>query len=102
VLRRPHGPQAGDRDTRALDIGPRQHTELHTVTWLVAGEVLHRDSLGTEQIIRAGQLNLMTAGQGVTHSEEATGRDLGQGRDQVVLSAADPARLLLLGRGALR
>jgi hypothetical protein len=44
----------------------------------------------------------MTAGEGVTHSEEATGRYLGQGRDQVVLSAADPARLLLLGRGALR
>ena len=39
----------------------------------------------------------MTTGEGVTHSEEATGRDLGQGRDQVVLSAADPAQLLLLG-----
>jgi redox-sensitive bicupin YhaK (pirin superfamily) len=48
------------------------------VTWLVAGEVLHRDSLGTEQVIRAGQLNLMTAGDGVTHSEEATGRYRGE------------------------
>ena len=65
-------------ETRGLDIGPHPHTGLHTVTWLVAGEVLHRDSLGSEQVIRAGQLNLMTAGQGVTHSEEATGRYRGQ------------------------
>jgi redox-sensitive bicupin YhaK (pirin superfamily) len=65
-------------ETRGLDIGPHPHTGLQTVTWLVAGEVLHRDSLGSEQLIRAGQLNLMTAGEGVTHSEEATGRYRGQ------------------------
>ena len=41
-------------------------------------QVLHRDSLGSEQVIRAGQVNLMTAGEGVTHSEEATGRYRGQ------------------------
>jgi redox-sensitive bicupin YhaK (pirin superfamily) len=56
-----------------LDIGPHPHTGLHTVTWLVEGEVLHRDSLGTEQLIAPGQLNLMTAGRGVSHSEEAPG-----------------------------
>jgi quercetin 2,3-dioxygenase len=65
-------------ETRGLDIGPHPHTGLQTVTWLVAGEVLHRDSLGSEQVIRAGQLNLMTAGHGVTHSEEATGRYRGE------------------------
>jgi hypothetical protein len=65
-------------ETRGLDIGPHPHTGLQTVTWLVAGEVLHRDSLGSEQVIRAGQLNLMTAGQGVTHSEEATGHYRGR------------------------
>ena len=54
-----------------LEIGPHPHIGLHTVTWLVEGETLHRDSLGTEQPIRAGQLNLMTAGRGVSHSEEA-------------------------------
>ena len=43
-----------------------------TVTWLVEGEALHRDSLGTEQVIRPGQLDLMTAGHGVSHSEEGT------------------------------
>ena len=61
-------------ETAGLDIGPHPHTGLQTVTWLLSGEALHRDSLGTEQLIRAGQLNLMTAGHGVAHSEEATGR----------------------------
>jgi redox-sensitive bicupin YhaK (pirin superfamily) len=65
-------------ETAGLDIGPHPHTGLQTVTWLVAGEVLHRDSLGYEQIIRPGQLNLMTAGNGVAHSEEATGAYRGE------------------------
>ncbi len=56
-----------------LDIGAHPHTGLQTVTWLVEGQVLHRDSLGSEQVIAPGQLNLMTAGHGVSHSEEATG-----------------------------
>jgi redox-sensitive bicupin YhaK (pirin superfamily) len=56
-----------------LDIGPHPHIGLQTVTWLVEGAVLHRDSLGSEQLIRPGQLNLMTAGHGVSHSEETTG-----------------------------
>ncbi len=56
-----------------LDIGPHPHTGLHTLTYLVSGEALHRDSLGTEQVITPGQVNLMTAGRGVAHSEEATG-----------------------------
>ena len=59
-------------ETGGLDIGPHPHIGLHTVTWLLSGEVLHRDSLGSEQLIRPGQLNLMTAGYGVAHSEEAT------------------------------
>jgi redox-sensitive bicupin YhaK (pirin superfamily) len=57
-----------------VDIGPHPHMGLQTVTWLVAGEILHRDSLGSEQPIRPGQLNLMTAGHGVSHAEEHTGR----------------------------
>jgi redox-sensitive bicupin YhaK (pirin superfamily) len=56
----------------AMGIGPHPHMGLHTVTWLVAGELLHRDSLGSEQTIRPGQLNLMTAGRGVSHAEEPT------------------------------
>jgi hypothetical protein len=60
-------------EERGIDIGPHPHIGLQTVTWLVAGEILHRDSLGSEQVIRPGQLNLMTAGGGVAHSEEGTG-----------------------------
>jgi redox-sensitive bicupin YhaK (pirin superfamily) len=59
---------------RGLDVAPHPHIGLQTVTWLLAGEALHRDSLGTEQVIVPGQLNLMTAGHGVAHSEEGTGR----------------------------
>jgi len=53
-----------------FDVAPHPHIGLQTVTWLRAGEVLHRDSLGTEQPVRAGECNLMTAGWGVSHSEE--------------------------------
>jgi quercetin 2,3-dioxygenase len=57
-------------ENAGLDIGPHPHIGLHTVTWLVDGALLHRDSLGSEQLIRPGQLNLMTAGSGVVHAEE--------------------------------
>jgi redox-sensitive bicupin YhaK (pirin superfamily) len=57
-----------------VDIGPHPHIGLQTVTWLLDGEILHRDSLGSEQVIRPGQLNLMTAGHGVAHAEESTGQ----------------------------
>ena len=60
-------------ETSGLDVAPHPHIGLHTVTWLIDGQALHRDSLGSEQVIRAGELNLMTAGNGVSHSEEATG-----------------------------
>jgi redox-sensitive bicupin YhaK (pirin superfamily)/heme-degrading monooxygenase HmoA len=60
-------------ETGGVDIAPHPHIGLQTVTWLIDGEVLHRDSLGSEQVIRPGQLNLMTAGEGVAHSEESTG-----------------------------
>jgi redox-sensitive bicupin YhaK (pirin superfamily) len=52
-----------------MNVPPHPHTGLQTVTWLFAGDVEHRDSLGTVQTIRPGQLNLMTAGYGIAHSE---------------------------------
>jgi redox-sensitive bicupin YhaK (pirin superfamily) len=61
-------------------IGPHPHMGLHTVTWLVEGELVHRDSLGSEQPIRPGQLNLMTAGHGVAHAEEERADVAGRGR----------------------
>ncbi len=57
-----------------VGIGPHPHLGLQTVTWLVSGELVHLDSLGSEQPIRPGQLNLMTAGHGVAHAEEDRGR----------------------------
>ncbi len=59
-------------DPYPLEVGPHPHIGLSTVTWLLEGEALHTDSLGTEQVIRAGQLNLMTAGVGISHAELAT------------------------------
>lgn len=53
-----------------IEIGPHPHIGLATVTWLFGGLVLHSDSLGTEQTIRPGELNLMTAGIGIAHAEE--------------------------------
>ena len=65
------GPDGG------IDVGPHPHTGLSTVTYLLDGEVLHRDSLGSEQVVAPGQLNLMTAGRGLSHAEEPTGRYAG-------------------------
>lgn len=54
-----------------LEIGPHPHIGLATATWLLRGEVLHSDSLGTQQMIRPGQLNLMSAGHGIAHAEQS-------------------------------
>ena len=54
---------------RSADVRPHPHIGLSTVTYLFAGEIMHRDSLGVEQPIRPAEVNWMTAGQGITHSE---------------------------------
>lgn len=54
---------------RSLDVRPHPHIGLATVTYLFAGEVMHRDSLGYEQVVRPQEVNWMTAGRGITHSE---------------------------------
>ena len=54
---------------KGLDVRPHPHIGLATVTYLFEGEILHRDSLGTVQPIRAGDVNWMTAGSGIAHSE---------------------------------
>ena len=64
-----YGPHGLD-GSAGMRVGPHPHTGLQTVTWLLAGEVLHRDSLGNTQEIRPGQLNLMTAGRGISHAEQ--------------------------------
>ncbi|MEN3147069.1 pirin family protein [Neorhizobium sp. IRAMC:178] len=57
------------RADEALDVKPHPHIGLSTVTYLFDGEIKHRDSLGTELVIRPGDINLMTAGRGIVHSE---------------------------------
>ncbi|WP_416139935.1 pirin family protein [Halomonas sp. HK25] len=65
------GPVVFKGDSRGLQVGPHPHIGLQTFTWMIAGEVLHRDSLGSEQVIRPGQVNLMTAGRGISHTEQS-------------------------------
>jgi redox-sensitive bicupin YhaK (pirin superfamily) len=57
------------RPPGALDVRPHPHIGLATVTYLLEGEILHRDSLGSAQVIRPGAINWMTAGRGIVHSE---------------------------------
>jgi redox-sensitive bicupin YhaK (pirin superfamily) len=54
---------------READVRPHPHIGLSTITYLFDGEIMHRDSLGSEQSIRPGEVNWMTAGRGITHSE---------------------------------
>jgi len=54
---------------RGLDVRPHPHIGLSTLTWLLDGEIVHRDSLGVVQPIRPGEVNWMTAGRGIVHSE---------------------------------
>jgi len=67
---------------RGIDVRPHPHIGLATITYLFAGEIMHRDSLGSEQVIRPGEVNWMTAGRGIVHSERtppalrATGSEL--------------------------
>jgi hypothetical protein len=63
---------------RTSDVRPHPHIGLATVTYLFEGELTHRDSLGVEQVIRPGEVNWMTAGRGISHSERFdTVRDRG-------------------------
>src|SRR5579885_404288 len=57
------------RSGTGLDVRPHPHIGLATVTFLIRGEILHRDSLGSVQPIRPGAVNWMTAGRGIAHSE---------------------------------
>lgn len=59
---------------RAVDVRPHPHIGLATVSYLFAGQITHRDSLGVEQAIEPGAVNWMTAGRGISHSERFEGR----------------------------
>lgn len=61
--------QATPQQASAMDVLPHPHIGLSTVSYLFGGQVTHRDSLGVEQVIRPGEVNWMTAGKGIAHSE---------------------------------
>jgi redox-sensitive bicupin YhaK (pirin superfamily) len=55
--------------TSGMQVPPHPHTGLQTVTWLLSGQVRHQDSIGSDVLVRPGELNLMTAGRGISHAE---------------------------------
>ena len=59
-------------ETGGMQVAPHPHTGLQTVTWLFEGHVEHHDSVGSSVVVSPGQVNLMTAGQGISHSEVST------------------------------
>ncbi|MFE7617015.1 pirin family protein [Streptomyces sp. NPDC057496] len=61
-------------DTGGMDVAPHPHIGLQTVSWLFSGEIEHRDSMGNHAFVRPGELNLMTGGHGISHSEVSTAR----------------------------
>jgi quercetin 2,3-dioxygenase len=79
-----------EADMRVL---PHPHTGLQTVTWPMAGEIHHRDSLGSDVLVRPGQLNLMTAGRGVSHSEISASSGVLHGLQLWVALPADRAAM---------
>ena len=65
-----YGPDDVSRGS-GMHVPPHPHIGLQTASWLFDGHILHRDSLGSRQLIRPGELNLMTSGRGIAHSEES-------------------------------
>ena len=63
------GPTSGP----GMHVPPHPHIGLQTVTWLLAGDVEHRDNVGSTQLVHPGELNVMTAGRGIAHSEDTVG-----------------------------
>ncbi len=70
-----YGPHDVRRST-GMDVPPHPHTGLQTVSWLFSGEIEHRDSAGVHALVRPGELNLMTAGAGICHSEVSINQDV--------------------------
>jgi redox-sensitive bicupin YhaK (pirin superfamily) len=79
-------------DTGGMSVAPHPHTGLQTVSWLFTGEVEHRDSAGNHALVRPGELNLMTAGHGISHSEVSTGETSVLHGAQLWVALPDSAR----------
>lgn len=72
-----YGPISFSAD-KPMDVAPHPHIGIQTVSWLLEGEVLHRDSLGCEAMARPGAVNVMTSGKGIAHSEETPAPNIGR------------------------
>jgi redox-sensitive bicupin YhaK (pirin superfamily) len=72
-----YGPISFSAD-KPMDVAPHPHIGIQTVSWLLEGEVLHRDSLGCEAMARPGAVNVMTSGKGIAHSEETPPSNIGR------------------------
>ena len=86
-----YGPVPSDR-VGTMDVPPHPHTGLQTVSWLYAGEIEHRDSAGSHAMIEPGQVNLMTAGAGIQHSEVSTPAARGLHGVQLWIALPDRSR----------
>lgn len=82
-----HFPQ-GD----GLDVGPHPHIGLQTFTWMIDGTMLHDDSVGSKQLIRPKQVNLMTAGYGISHTEVAPDHETQMHAAQLWIALPDDKR----------
>jgi redox-sensitive bicupin YhaK (pirin superfamily) len=85
----------GPTDVRTgtgMVVPPHPHTGLQTVSWLFEGEIEHRDSVGTHAFVRPGELNLMTAGRGISHSEVSTSHTTTLHGVQLWLALPDASR----------
>lgn len=79
------GPAEFGEDETGMQVGRHPHTNLQTFSWMLNGEVLHKDSLGNKQVITKNQVNVMTAGtgltQGISHTEQSVFPDTGGSAD---------------------
>ncbi|MGP5542145.1 pirin family protein [Psychrobacter celer] len=79
------GPAEFEDGDAGMQVGRHPHTNLQTFSWMLDGEVLHKDSLGNEQVITKNQVNVMTAGtgltQGISHTEQSVFPDTGGSPD---------------------
>jgi redox-sensitive bicupin YhaK (pirin superfamily) len=80
-----HGPQVYRPKNQGLPFGPHPHRGFETVTFIVAGDILHKDSSGHESVIEAGGIQWMTAGRGLIHSEVSSEQFKAAGGDLEIL-----------------
>ncbi len=84
-------------ESGGMDVPPHPHTGLQTASWLFEGEIEHRDSAGHHAMVRPGELNLMTAGSGISHSERSTATTTSLAGIQLWIALPEAARFVEAG-----